>query len=157
MCARLRTADQDAAAGSRAEVERIVRQIRQAWPEVEIILRADSGFCREELMKWCEEQGIGYVIGFARNERLRRLIELPMEQAKQQYQADGKPARVFTEFFYETPTGSWSRARRVVAKSEYWDKGENPRFVVTNLSAETWRAQPLYEALYCARGEMEMA
>src|SRR3954464_14250602 len=80
LCARLRTADQDAAAGSRAEVERIVQQIRQAWPEVEIILRADSGFCREELMKWCEEQGIHYVLGFARNERLRRLIDLPMQQ-----------------------------------------------------------------------------
>jgi hypothetical protein len=155
LCARLRTANQEASAGSRAEVERIVQQIRQAWPEVKIILRADSGFCREELMKWCEEQGIYYVFGFARNERLRRLIDLPMQQAEQQYQSDGKPARVFTEFLYETTTGSWSRARRVVAKSEYLDKGENPRFVVTNLSAETWRAQPLYEDLYCARGEME--
>jgi Transposase DDE domain group 1 len=155
LCARLRTADQDAAAGSRAEVERIVHQIRQAWPEVEIIVRADSGFCREELMKWCEQQGIHYVFGFARNERLRRLIDLPMQQAEQQYQANGKPARLFTEFFYETTTGSWSRARRVIAKAEYLDKGENPRFVVTNLSAEIWLAQPLYENLYCARGEME--
>ena len=75
LCARLRTADQNAAAGSRAELERIVQQIRQAWPEVEIILRADSGFCREELMKWCEQQGIYYVFGFARNERLQRLIQ----------------------------------------------------------------------------------
>lgn len=155
LCARLRTADQDAAAGSRAEVERIVKQIRQAWPEVKIIVRADSGFCREELMKWCEEQGIYYVLGFARKERLRRLIDLPMQQAEQQYQSGGKPARVFTEFLYETTTGSWSRTRRVIAKAEYLDKGENPRFVVTNLSAETWRAQPLYEDLYCARGEME--
>jgi hypothetical protein len=155
LCARLRTANQDASAGSRAEVERIVQQIRQAWPEVKIILRADSGFCREALMNWCEEQGIYYVFGFARNERLRRLIDLPMQQAEQQYQSDGKPARVFTEFLYETTTGSWSRARRVIAKAEYLDKGENPRFVVTNLSAETWRAQPLYEDLYCARGEME--
>jgi Transposase DDE domain group 1 len=155
LCARLRTADQDAAAGSRSEVERIVQQIRQAWPEVTIIVRADSGFCREELMKWCEEQGIYYVFGFARNERLRRLIDLPMQQAEQQYQWGGNPARVFTEFLYETTTGSWSRARRVIAKAEYLDKGENPRFVVTNLSAETWLAQPLYEDLYCARGEME--
>jgi Transposase DDE domain group 1 len=155
LCARLRTADQDAAAGSRAEVERIVQQIRQAWPEVKIILRADSGFCREELMKWCEEQGVYYVFGFARNERLRRLIDLPMQQAEQQYQLGGKPARVFTEFLYETTTGSWSRARRVIAKAEYLDKGENPRFVVTNLSAQTWLAQSLYEDLYCARGEME--
>jgi hypothetical protein len=155
LCARLRTANQDASAGSRAEVERIVGQIRQAWPEVEIILRADSGFCREELMAWCEEQDLHYVFGFARNERLRRLIDLPMQQAKEQHQTEGKPARVFTEFFYQTTTGSWSRARRVIAKAEYLDKGENPRFVVTNLSAETWPAQPLYEDLYCARGEME--
>jgi Transposase DDE domain group 1 len=155
LCARLRTADQDAAAGSRAEVERIVQQIRQAWPEVKILLRADSGFCREELMNWCEQQDVFYVFGFARNERLRRLIDLPMQQVKQQYQVDGKPARLFTEFFYETTTGSWSRARRVIAKAEYLDKGENPRFVVTNLSAESWPAQALYEDLYCARGEME--
>jgi Transposase DDE domain group 1 len=78
-----------------------------------------------------------------------------MQQAEQQYQSGGKPARVFTEFLYETTTGSWSRARRVIAKAEYLDKGENPRFVVTNLSAETWLAQSLYEDLYCARGEME--
>jgi Transposase DDE domain group 1 len=155
LCARLRTADQDASAGSRAEVERIVQQIRQVWPEVEILLRADSGFCREELMKWCEEQGVYYVFGFARNERLRRLIEPHMQEAAQQQQATHQPARVFTEFLYETTSGSWSRARRVIAKAEYLAKGENPRFLVTNLSAETWPAQPLYEELYCARGEME--
>jgi hypothetical protein len=155
LCARLRTADQDAAAGSKTEVERIVGQIRQAWPEVEIIVRADSGFCREELMSWCEEQGIHYVLGFARNERLRRLIDLPLQQAQQQYQAEGKPARVFSELFYQTTTGTWSRARRVIAKAEYLDKGENPRFVVTNLSQETWLAPSVYEDLYCARGEME--
>ena len=91
----------------------------------------------------------------ARNERLRRLIEAPMQEAKRQHQASEKPARVFTEFRYETTTGSWSRARRVIAKAEYLDKGENPRYVVTNLSAASWPAQPLYEELYCARGETE--
>jgi Transposase DDE domain group 1 len=155
LCARLRTADQDAAAGSQAEVERIVGQIRQVWPAVPIILRADSGFCREELMKWCEEHGLSYVLGFARNARLRRLIEPQMQEAAQQHQVTQQPARVFTELVYETTTGSWSRARRVVAKAEYLAKGENPRFVVTNLPAEAWSAQPLYEELYCARGEME--
>jgi Transposase DDE domain group 1 len=155
LCARLRTADQDAAAGSQAEVERLVNQIRQVWPTVQIILRADSGFCREELMKWCEEHGLSYVLGFARNARLRRLIEPQMQEAMQQHQATHQPARVFTELVYETTTGSWSRARRVVAKAEYLAKGENPRFVVTNLPAEDWPAQPLYEELYCARGEME--
>jgi hypothetical protein len=149
LCARLRTADQDAAAGSQAEVERLVNQIRQVWPSVPIILRADSGFCREELMKWGEEHGISYVLGFARHARLRRFIEPQRQEAAQQYQATHQPARVFTELVYETTTGSWSRARRVVAKAEYLAKGENPRFVVTNWPAEAWSAQPLYEQNSC--------
>ena len=155
LCARLRTADQDAAAGSQDEVARIVGRIRAAWPAVRIIVRADSGFCREELIKWCEDNGVHYVIGFARNERLRRMIEPQMQQAAQIHQQTGKPARVFTEFPYQTTTGSWSRSRRVVAKAEQLDGKENPRFVVTNLSAEEWAAQRLYEELYCGRGEME--
>jgi hypothetical protein len=155
LCARLRTADQDAAAGSKQEVERIVGRIRATWPTVRIIVRADSGFCREELMKWCEDNGVGYVIGFARNARLRRMIEPQIAQAAQRYQQTGKPARAFTEFSYQTTTGSWSRSRRVVAKAEQLDGKENPRFVVTSLSAEEWPTQRLYEALYCERGEME--
>ena len=155
LCARLRTADQDAAAGSKDEVERIVNQIRTLWPAVRIIVRADSGFCRDELMSWCEEHGVNFVLGFARNERLRRMIEPQMQEALRQHAETGKPARVFTEFRYETTTGSWTRPRRVVAKAEQLDGKENPRFVVTNLSTEDWPAQPLYEALYCERGEME--
>jgi hypothetical protein len=118
-------------------------------------VRADSGFCREELLKWCEDHGVSYVIGFARNQRLRRIIEPQMQQAAQVHKQTGKPARVFTEFSYQTTNGSWSRSRRVVAKAEQLDDKENPRFVVTNLSAEDWVAQPLYEEVYCARGEME--
>ena len=155
LCARLRTADQDAAAGSKEEVERIVERIRQAWPEVEIVLRADSGFCRDELMQWCEEHRVGYVFGFARNDRLRRLIGPQMEAAARLQKESGKPARVFTEFNYQTTTGSWSRARRVVAKAEQLEGKENPRYVVTNLDAQAWPAQTLYEDLYCERGEME--
>jgi hypothetical protein len=155
LCTRLRTADQDAAAGSQDEVARILGRIRAAWPAVRIIVRADSGFCREELIQWCEDNGVHYVIGFARNQRLRRMIEPQMQQAAQIHQQTGKPARVFTEFPYQTTTGSWSRSRRVVAKAEQFDGKENPRFVVTNLSAEEWAAQRLYEELYCGRGEME--
>lgn len=155
LCARLRTADQDAAAGSKDEVARMVMQIRAAWPEVRIIVRGDSGFCREELMKWCEENGVNYVFGFARNDRLRRMIEPQMQEAARQQAQTGRPARVFTEFDYQTTTGSWSRARRVVAKAEQIEGKENPRFVVTNLNAEQWPAKGLYEELYCARGEME--
>jgi hypothetical protein len=155
LCARLRTADQDAAAGSKEEVERIVARLPAAWPTVRIILRADSGFCREELMKWCEDHGVDYVVGFARNQRLRRRIEPQIAQAAQLHQQTGQPARAFTEFAYPTTTGSWSRSRRVVAKAEQLDGKENPRFVVTSLGAEEWAAQRLYEELYCERGEME--
>jgi hypothetical protein len=154
LCARQRASNQDASAGCREEVERIVKQIRQRWPKVRIILRADSGFCREELMAWCEQNRVDYVFGLARNERLQRKIAPQLREAKQQHQRTGKAARVFTEFSYRTRK-SWSRSRRVVAKAEYLEKGENPRFVVTSLPAESWEATALYEKTYCARGEME--
>lgn len=152
---RLREANIDASAGSVREIERIVGQIRAAWPQVRIVLRGDSGFCRDELMSWCEEHGVEFVFGFARNERLRRMITEAMAQASQQYQQTRQAARVFVEFPYETTTGSWSQPRRVVAKAECLDGKENPRYVVTSLAAESWPAPRLYEALYCARGDME--
>ncbi len=154
LCARLRPANQDAAAGSVEEVSRIVTQLRQRWPAMKIVLRADSGFCREELMAWCETNQVDYVFGLARNQRLAKIIGAQMQQARAQHQSTGKAARVFTEFLYRTRK-SWSRPRRVVAKAEYLDKGENPRFVVTSLTPERWAAQELYEKFYCARGEME--
>ncbi|HEX9456816.1 MAG TPA: IS1380 family transposase [Candidatus Acidoferrum sp.] len=154
LCARLRPSNQDASAGSLEEVERIVRQIRARWPKVSIILRADSGFCREELLAWCEKHAVEYVFGFARNQRLRRIIGRAMQQAKQEHRRTGKPARVFCEFAYRTKK-SWSRARRVVAKAEQLEGKENPRYLVTSLGKEAWPAQKLYEQLYCARGEME--
>lgn len=152
LCARLRPADQDGAAGAVSEVERIVAQIRQRWPRVEIVVRADSGFCREELMNWCEENRVHYILGLARNERLRKRLARPMREAQKQYETTGKAARVFTEFTYRTHK-SWSRWRRVLAKAEYIPGKENPRFVVTSLVDGD--AQSLYEKLYCARGEME--
>jgi Transposase DDE domain group 1 len=153
---RLRPANQDGAAGSLDELNRLVAQIRRCWPAVQIVLRADSGFCREELMAWCEqeENRVDYLFGLARNQRLTRIIGAQMHQAQMLHQLTGKAARLFTEFSYQTKK-SWSRARRVVAKAEYLDKGENPRFVVTSLSAEQWAAQDLYEKFYCARGEMD--
>ncbi len=154
LCARLRAANQDAAAGSVDEVGRIVAQLRQRWPEVKIVLRADSGFCREALMAWCESHQVDYLFGLARNQRLRRIIGKQIHQAHLEHQSTAKAARVFAEFDYQTHK-SWSRSRRVVAKAEYLDKGENPRFVVTSLSAQQWAAQQLYEKFYCARGEME--
>lgn len=152
--ARLRPSNIDASAGCLEEVERIVAQIREVWPEVKITLRGDSGFCREELMSWCDAHRVDYVLGLAKNERLKAEIAGEMEQAAQQYARTGQAARVFKEFTYQTRQ-SWSRARRVIAKAEHLEKGSNPRFVVTSLPPEAWEARRLYEELYCARGEME--
>jgi hypothetical protein len=154
LCARLRSSNQDASAGSLEEVQRIVAPMRARWPKVRIVLRADSGFCRQELMEWCETHGVHYVFGLARNARLRRKIASPLRQAQQEHRRTGKAARVFAEFRYRTRK-SWSRARRVVAKAEYLEKGENPRYVVTSLPASEWPARELYEQCYCARGEIE--
>jgi hypothetical protein len=152
---RLRPANIDASAGSLAEIRRIVEQIRERWPEVRIILRGDSGFCRNELMSWCEQHRVDYVFGFARNERLRALVAEALAAAARQWEQTRKPARIFVEFSYQTTTGSWDHARRVVAKAEHIDGKENPRYVVTSLAAESWPPQKLYEELYCARGDME--
>jgi hypothetical protein len=154
LCARLRTANQDAAAGNVEELSRIVAQIRSAWPEVRIILRGDSGFCREDIMAWCETHRVDYVLGLAKNKRLNKMIEGEMAQAKQQHEATGEAARVFKDFRYQTRK-SWSCERRVVGKAEYLSKGENPRFVVSSLSMDEQSARPLYEDFYCARGDME--
>jgi hypothetical protein len=154
LCARLRPSDIDVAKGSAWEVRRLVGRIRPRWPGVRIIVRGDSGFCRERLMRWCERHHVDYVLGLARNDRLRRQIAEAMQQATAEASQTGQPARVFVEFPYQTHK-SWSRARRVVAKAEYLDNKENPRYVVTTLSSEEWPAQRLYEELYCVRGEME--
>src|ERR1019366_6914512 len=156
--ARLRTADRDASAGAVEEVARIVAQLRAAWPTVRITLRADSGFCRDALMTWGEAHAVDYVFGLAKNARLTALIPDELAAAAAQCAAMGAPARVFAERTYQTH-GSWSRARRVIAKAEQLTGGadgkSNPRFVVTSLTTETIDARTLYEDLYCARGEME--
>ena len=154
LCARLRRSNIDAAAGAVEELERIVTALRRAWPEVEIVVRADAGFCREELLQWCESNGVDYVFGLARNARLVKIIGRELHQAQQRHAETRQAARVFTAFSYRTHK-SWSRPRRVIAKAEHLDKGANPRFVVTSLSAERMAARALYEDFYCARGEME--
>ena len=154
LCARLRPSNLDAFEGALEEVQQIIGQIREAWPEVRITLRGDAGFCREPILAWCEDEKVDYVFGVAKNERLKGEVTSELEEAEERVWATGKPARVFKEFPYQTRS-SWSRARRVVAKAEYLAKGPNPRFVVTSLSAESWEARRLYEELYCARGEME--
>jgi hypothetical protein len=155
LCARLRPANIDAAAGSVSEIQRMVEQIRGAWPGVRILLRGDSGFCRDELMSWCEQHRVDYVLGFARNARLRAMLAPQLAAASLQFEETRIPARMFAEFSYQTTTGSWNQPRRVVAKAEHIDGKENPRYVVTSLPAEAWPPQQLYEDLYCARGDME--
>lgn len=154
LCARLRPADRDAQAGSVDELTRIVERIRQRWPKVTIIVRGDSGFCREELMAWCEAHDVKYLFGLAKNPRLETLIAKALRKSHRRYLKTGRASRRFRELRYRTRT-SWSRTRRVVAKAEHLAKGANPRFVVTNLDKQTAGARVLYEELYCARGEME--
>lgn len=154
LSARLRTADKQPAAWALPEIERIVTGLRARWPAVKILVRGDSGFAREEIMSWCEGQGVDYLFGLARNNRLESLLSEELAQARRLYESTGRAARVFGELRYQT-LESWSRQRRVVGKAEHLAKGANPRFVVTSLGQDEYEARTLYEKLYCARGEME--
>lgn len=154
LCAKLRRSNIDPSEGTLPEVERIVERLRQKWPEAEIILRADSGFARERIMKWCEENGVDYVFGLAKNSRLKDRIEGLMAQVEEEAEKTGGPVRRFKNFSYST-LDSWSRERRVVAKAEHLTDKANPRFIVSSLPEEKWTGKLLYEDLYCARGEME--
>ena len=154
LAAKLRRSNIDASAGAKEEITRIVAQIRENWPRVEILLRADSGFARDELMSWCEDNGVGYVFGLARNPRLVAEIDPALATAAAEHAATGQPARQFHDFTYAT-LDSWRRERRVVAKAEHLAKGPNPRFIVTSLTTEQIDGRTLYEDIYCARGNME--
>jgi len=154
LCARLRPSDIDASAGSIKELDRITQHIRSQWPYVRIVIRGDSDFCREHIMAWCERNNVDYILGLAKNERLKREIADQILEAKKLYEQTGQAARVFKDFEYQT-LESWSRPRRVIGKAEYLQKGENPRFVVTSLSADEFDARTLYEDTYCGRGDME--
>jgi hypothetical protein len=154
LAAKLRRANIDASAGTVEETARIVAQIRTRWPAVRIVLRADSGFARDALMGWCEVNGVDYLFGLAKNERLVAEIAAELAAAEEESKASGQPARRFKEFHWTTRE-SWSRQRRVVAKAEWTEGAANPRFVVTSLSSEEAAPQGLYEEIYCARGDME--
>ena len=154
LCARLRPSNIDASAGSLEELIRIVGQIRRRWPDVQIIFRGDSGFARDDLMTWCDDHDVDYILGLARNPRLVRSIKQQLKKAKKKFWKTQQSVRYFRDFRYRT-LKSWSRKRRVVGKAEQLSKGENPRFVVTSLSKSDFDARSLYEDLYCARGDME--
>jgi hypothetical protein len=154
LAAKLRPASLDAASGAVAEVARIVAQIRRRWPRVRILLRADSGFAREELMAWCEANGVHFLFGLQQNDRLIAEIASELAQAEAKSRRTGRPERSFKDFRWTTRR-SWSRARRVVGKAEFTKDEANPRFVVTSLKRAECKPKYLYEKLYCARGEME--
>lgn len=154
LAAKLRRASVDAAAGAVEEVARLVAQIRARWPKTRILLRADSGFAREELMAWCEANGVDFLFGLAKNDRLVAEIESELDLAEAKSRRTGKPVRYFKEFRWTTRR-SWSRERRVVGKAEFTKGEANPRFVVTSLKRAECKPKYLYERLYCARGDME--
>jgi hypothetical protein len=155
LCARLRPSSGDPAAGVVDELIPIVSQIRKRWPATRILIRADSGFARDTLMSWCEDQdGVDYVLGYRTNERLKRRIEKRAERMRRRCLVKKRPVRTFLNFRYRTKT-TWSKKRRIVSKVEHLTKGANARFIVTSLSKDEIDARTLYEKVYCARGEME--
>lgn len=154
LCAKLRPADIDASAGALKQVQRLVARLRQQWPQVIITLRADSGFCRDNLMSWCEASHVRYVFGLPKNKRLLKVIGREQHEAQLAFQASGQASRVFADFPYRTRK-SWSTERRVIGKAEHLSKGANPRFIVTNIPRVERTGKELYEQDYCARGEME--
>lgn len=150
LCAYLRPADIDGARHARAILALITKRLRQAWPGVKIIFRGDSGFCRWKMLRWCDRHGVDYVVGLAKNPALTRLSATLMAQAESAFKETGRKQRLFGEFTYAA--GTWDRRRRVIARIEHTDKGENPRFITTSLAGE---GRQLYEQTYCARGEVE--
>ena len=154
LTAKLKTANLDPGTEALPDIQQVVAQIRRRWPRVKIILRADSGFCREDLMGWCEQVGIFYVFGLARNARLLKRLAKELKKARKRYFQRYEAQRIFKDFSYRT-LGSWSCRRRAIGKAEYLAKGENPRFVVTNIPRDLLEAAKLYETHYCARGDME--
>ena len=155
LAAKLRSADRDAADGAKEEVARIVAQIRARWPDVRIILRADSGFARDDLMDWCENNGVDFIFGLARNVRLVGAIKRELVLARRASRRSGRAERRFAVLEDWDTREGWARPRKVVAKAEWTEGKANPRFIVTSLHWTDGDARKLYEDVYCARGEME--
>ena len=154
LCAYLRPSKIDGAKHSRAILQWLVRRLREKWPQVRIVVRADSGFCRWRMLRWCDHHDVNYLIGLAKNSRLAEQLAPSQQQAKEAFLVDRQPHRVFAEFAYAA--GTWDRERRVIAKAEHLPGGDdgkaNPRYLVTNLAGD---ARHLYEDVYCQRGEAE--
>jgi hypothetical protein len=155
LSAQLRSAKIDPAKGALTDLKRVVAQIRKKWKRVPILVRGDSGFCRDAIMDWCERQGIDYVFGLAKNPRLLKEIAEELKAAEVESAKTGEMARIFKNLRYQTIQKTWSRSRRVIAKAEHLNQGSNPRFVVTSLPQKWFPAAVVYETVYCERGEME--
>ncbi|PIE52091.1 IS1380 family transposase [Candidatus Fermentibacteria bacterium] len=151
LCAKLRRSCIDPAKGSVEEFEYIIGRLRARWPNVRILIRGDSGFSRDYIMSWCEDNKVDYILGVAKNIRLKKIIGRQLYVARKRYEETGKAARVFTWFWYKTRK-SWRQEKRVIGKAEHLNKGSNPQFIVTSLPDSD---RKLYEQVYCARGEME--
>ncbi len=152
LAAYLRPSNIDAAYGAWSILKLLSKRLREAWPNVKIIFRADSGFCRHLMLNWCDKQEkpIYYIIGIARNSRIEKQADFLIKKAREKFEQSGKKQRLFSDIRYAA--GSWKYKRRIIIKAEHSSKGKNPRFLVTNLMADS---QKLYEKMYCARGEAE--
>jgi hypothetical protein len=150
LCAYLRPSNIDGAKHAWAILALISRRLRQAWPGVKIIFRGDSGLCRWKMLRWCDRRGVDYIVGLAKNSALTKLSATLIASAENAFKETGQKQRLFGEFTYAA--GTWDKERRVIARIEHTDKGENPRFILTSLAGQ---GQQLYEQIYCARGEME--
>jgi len=146
----LRRSRIDGAKNAAAVIKLLVARLRQAWPDARIIVRGDSGFCRQRILRWCERSGVSYIIGLARNARLEAAVQYAEAMLADEYERSGAKQRLIDEFPYAAD--SWDIERRVITRLEHGAQGNNPRFVVTNLAGD---AIQLYEQLYCARGEAE--
>jgi Transposase DDE domain group 1 len=150
LAAYLRPGDVDSAQHAWGILSVLVKRLRQAWPQVHIILRGDSGFCRDRMLRWCERHGVSYIVGIAQNSRLNEMAAPWIDRAAGGFEHSGQKQRLFAEFDYAAR--SWKQSRRVIVKAEHTGLGANPRYIVTNLPGQP---QTLYERIYCARGEME--
>jgi hypothetical protein len=146
----LRRSRIDGAKHAAAVIKLLVTRLRQAWPQVRIIVRGDSGFCRQRLIRWCERNAVGYIIGVARNARLHRIVEGWERWMQENFAGAREKQRLIREFHYAAD--SWNTERRIVTRLEFGSQGTNPRFIVTNLDRP---AHELYDELYCQRGEAE--
>lgn len=152
LVAKLRKSDIDASEGTQEELERVIKIIREYWPEVKITVRGDSGFCRDKIMSWCEDNDVDFIFGIARNKRLETIIEEGKGEAKKLFEETGDTQRIYTEFMHEPLAKTWKQQRRVIAKAEHSSKGPNPRFIITSKKGN---GKALYEETYCQRGDME--